>query len=653
MPSAGSAWIDIQPKLDDFGRRLSQQLSPALERFGRGAVAAGTTLSKYVTAPVVAFGVAAVKAFDEAARADAQTAAVLRSTGGIAHVTAGHVRELAGTIRDYSGVEDEAVQGAENLLLTFVRIRDEAGRGNDVFDQATRVVVDMSQALGQDLRSSAIQVGKALNDPVRGMTALRRVGVQLTDQQERQIKQLVAEGKLRAAQKVILGELTREFGGVAEAMGKTSSAKLQIAMSHLGDSMERVGGIIAPLIERLASFANALARWFDALAPSGQRLVVTILAVAAAVGPALVVVGKLAMGFASVGRAFGALSGLLAANPYVAIIAATIALVVLIVANWGRIRAFLAGAWEAIRGAAAAVWGAIVGAIRGAWEAILQVVRVAVSAAGEALARGWEAARRVVERIWDALRTAASVTWEAIVAVVRVAARVMLAVLTLGMSEVARVVVAHWEEILAFLRRIPGAIEGIFASAGRWLVAAGRAVMDGLREGATAAWGAVAGFLQGLPGRVTGLFAGAGRWLFAAGRAILQGLLDGLRSMWDGITGFVSGIAGWIAAHKGPIEADRALLVPAGRAVMEGLEAGLRSRFASLRAAVAEASGIVAPEVGRVAVPGAAPLALAAAGGGGPAGGDTFHIVVHNPRGEPSSISIARELRRARFLRGR
>ncbi len=346
MPSAGSAWIDIQPKLDDFGRRLSQQLSPALERFGRGAVAAGTTLSKYVTAPVVAFGVAAVKAFDEAARADAQTAAVLRSTGGIAHVTAGHVRELAGTIRDYSGVEDEAVQGAENLLLTFVRIRDEAGRGNDVFDQATRVVVDMSQALGQDLRSSAIQVGKALNDPVRGMTALRRVGVQLTDQQERQIKQLVAEGKLRAAQKVILGELTREFGGVAEAMGKTSSAKLQIAMSHLGDSMERVGGIIAPLIERLASFANALARWFDALAPSGQRLVVTILAVAAAVGPALVVVGKLAMGFASVGRAFGALSGLLAANPYVAIIAATIALVVLIVANWGRIRAFLAGAWE-------------------------------------------------------------------------------------------------------------------------------------------------------------------------------------------------------------------------------------------------------------------------------------------------------------------
>src|SRR5215468_8067356 len=97
--------------------------------------------------------------FSEASKVGAQTEAVLKSTGEAAGVSAKHVSDLAGALMEKSGVDDEAIQSGENLLLTFTQIRNEAGKGNDVFDQATQTMLDMSTALGQDMKQSAIQLG--------------------------------------------------------------------------------------------------------------------------------------------------------------------------------------------------------------------------------------------------------------------------------------------------------------------------------------------------------------------------------------------------------------------------------------------------------------------------------------------------------------
>ena len=59
------------------------------------------------------------------------------------------------------------------------------------------------------MTNAAVLVGKALNDPKKGLTALRRVGVQFTDAQEDQIKALVKSGKTMDAQKIILRELAK------------------------------------------------------------------------------------------------------------------------------------------------------------------------------------------------------------------------------------------------------------------------------------------------------------------------------------------------------------------------------------------------------------------------------------------------------------
>ncbi len=92
--------------------------------------------------------------------------------------------------------------------------------------------------------------------------------------------------------------------------------------------------------------------------------------------------------------------------------------------------------------------------------------------------------------------------------------------------------------------------------------------------------GSGAGQVGGFIGQIPGMFGSL--WsidVSGAGRAIMGGFLSGLRSMWGSITSFVGSIAAWIAAHKGPLDYDRKLLIPAGKAIMGGLYKGLQSSF--------------------------------------------------------------------------
>ena len=217
----------------DKAAKRSQRSFAAIKT---GAVAAGGGL--------VLAGLAAKKAFrefEEAEKATSQTRAVLKSTGNQAKMTAAEIENLANKLSLKSGIDDEAIQSGENLLLTFTKIRNETGKGNKIFNEATSIVLDMSVALGTTLKSAAIQVGKALQDPENGITALRRVGVNFTKEQKERIQGWVEEGKQLKAQKFILKELRTEFAGSAAAQA-TGAAKLQVAYDNLFEAFGKAFG---------------------------------------------------------------------------------------------------------------------------------------------------------------------------------------------------------------------------------------------------------------------------------------------------------------------------------------------------------------------------------------------------------------------------
>ncbi len=298
---AGEAYVLITPKVDTAAFAAQSKaaaasfgtgLTPAVAKEGEsaGAAAAAATSKGFaktppdVTKPMAESGAKATSAFHgsvlsglaplaagmggimaasgvisffksaneearESQRVNALTAAALKSTGGAANVTSDYVGKYANALSQLTGIDDEVIQGGENMLLTFTNIKNGVGAGNDIFSRGTKAALDMSVAMGTDMQTASIQVGKALNDPIQGVSALRRVGVQLTDQQQEQVRSFVKSGDTMSAQKIILKELTTEFGGAAAAAA-TPADKAKVAWSNF---KEDIGGKLLPVFDGIAN----------------------------------------------------------------------------------------------------------------------------------------------------------------------------------------------------------------------------------------------------------------------------------------------------------------------------------------------------------------------------------------------------------------
>jgi hypothetical protein len=250
LRATGKAVNDLDHTGSRVGRTFSRGFGLAVKGAAIGAAAGFGALA-----------LAAKAGFDEfadAQRVTAQTTAVLKSTGGAANVTKTQILDLAQAISRKTGIDDQAVQSTENLLLTFTSIRNEVGKGNDIFTQATKITQDMSVALGEDGKSAAIQLGKALQDPIKGVTALRRVGVNFNQSQVDTIKKMVETGHTMDAQKFILRELNKEFSGSAEAYGRT----LPGALSKLKNAFD---DLAAKAITPLIPYVTKAVEWFSKL----------------------------------------------------------------------------------------------------------------------------------------------------------------------------------------------------------------------------------------------------------------------------------------------------------------------------------------------------------------------------------------------------
>lgn len=246
----GEAFIKVSPEAGNFAADAEREV-----RTGMGPVAktaAGIMAAAFVVKGGFNLFSGLVADAEEARQVMQQTEAVLKSTGGIANVTAEGVDRLSESLSIKTGVDDEVIASGQNLLLTFTKVRNEFGKGNDVFDRATALGLDMAKALGTDAKGAALQLGKALNDPVTGITALRRAGVSFTDQQRDQIKTMVEAGDLLGAQKLILSELEVQFGGSAEAVAKGTD-RMRVAW---GNFREDLGTLLLPVVDKVS---NALA----------------------------------------------------------------------------------------------------------------------------------------------------------------------------------------------------------------------------------------------------------------------------------------------------------------------------------------------------------------------------------------------------------
>ncbi len=191
--------------------------------------------------------------------AAAQLEAGLLSTGNAANTTVTGMSAYADALEMTTGTQAELIMEGQGLLQTFTNVRNEAGAGNDVFNRATEAAVDLAAKGFGSVTDASKMLGKALNDPVAGITALSRAGVTFSDDQKQMIQTLVDTGDTLGAQKVILDEVTMQVGGAAAAYGETLPGKIDRANAAVGRITESLLASAAPALEAVASGITSLA----------------------------------------------------------------------------------------------------------------------------------------------------------------------------------------------------------------------------------------------------------------------------------------------------------------------------------------------------------------------------------------------------------
>jgi len=222
---------------------------------GTLASIAGGFLSAFAT---VDFLKGSIDQFNQAEQASAQLNATLASTKNIAGLNREALDKQAESIMNQSLFDDDDITRAQSLVATFTNIR------GAVYNDAIPAIADLATKMGGDIQGASIQVGKALNDPVKGIAALSRVGVSFSEDQKKVIETLAKTGHLAEAQGMILKELNTEFGGSAAAAAAAGTGGFTVLQHQMGNVREELGGVLVEIGTELMPVFRGMVTGFQA-----------------------------------------------------------------------------------------------------------------------------------------------------------------------------------------------------------------------------------------------------------------------------------------------------------------------------------------------------------------------------------------------------
>lgn len=519
-------------KLEKSSSKLGGKLKSGLKV---GAAAAGTAIGAGLA---VSLKTAITEARD-AEKVTRQTEAVLKSTGGTANVTAKELGNLANAISNKTAVDDEAIQSAGNLLLTFKDIRNETGKGNDIFNQTTRAVVDMSAAMGQDMKASSIQLGKALNDPIKGLSALSRVGIQFNDQQKKQIERMVESGNKMKAQKVILKELETQFGGSAAAQADPLQ-RLQVVWNNF---LETIGTKLLPYFNKAVTAVSKFVTEMEKGTGSGGKFrdfLEDVWTTLKGLWPTFRTIGK---AVASVVKAFAGLPGpvqqtLLGLGVFIGLGAKIFGLAKI----FGTLFKVAKSLFMFLR-LAPVMMGPV-----GIGLALLVTAAVLII-------KNWDKVKGFLGKVWSWIKTAFSNVADSVVSAAK-----------RGFLGPVPWIISNWKNIVEFFRSVPGRVAGALRGIGSFILRPFKWAYDKIKS----VIDSIIGTFQGAIDKVKGIAGGISGAVGSVGDVV--GLSAGGRVGPDsgGARLFVAGEGGkdeWVISQEGSRKKNQAYLMEAASAL--------------------------------------------------------------------------------------
>lgn len=276
MPQVGETYIEVRADTSKVGKDIEQGVTQEVKKAEQAVdgfrkswdkidvkKAAGgiQDFSKKAAIPATlalgaltgAAGLFAKQA-EEAEIAQRRLSQILNSMGygDATDRVSAYADELEKTV----AVDGEVIKATQAKLATFGELTKTVGEAGGAFDRATVAALDLAAAGFGTAEGNAVQLGKALQDPIKGVGALARAGVTFTAQEKAKIKALVESNQTLAAQDLVLKAIEKQVGGTAEAT-VSDFARMKIALENTGES---IGTILLPVISiaatALQSFAN-------------------------------------------------------------------------------------------------------------------------------------------------------------------------------------------------------------------------------------------------------------------------------------------------------------------------------------------------------------------------------------------------------------
>ena len=311
--AVATAFVTIVPTTKGFQQTLSKDLSGVSDKAGKesggkfssgfgGALKGlvGTLGAVFAVNAIKNFAQESVLAGEAVSTANARIEQIASQTQVFGDAT-GQVTDrliaLAEANEMRIATDANVIKGVQAQLLSFKALSASADEAGGAFDRANAAVFDMAAAGMGSAESNAIALGKALEDPTKGITALSRTGTVFTDQQKEQIAAMQAAGDLAGAQELILTELESQYGGVAEATADASE-KMSLAF---GNIKEQVGAALMPtfatLVEGMTpvieTLGPVLAGVIEELSPVLQNLAGQLPGILKGFMPMIPVIGEL------------------------------------------------------------------------------------------------------------------------------------------------------------------------------------------------------------------------------------------------------------------------------------------------------------------------------------------------------------------------
>jgi hypothetical protein len=176
-------------------------------------------------------------------------------------------------------IDADVIKRTQTKLATFKNLTATVDDAGGAFDRATMAALDLAAAGFGTAESNAVQLGKALQDPIKGIAALARAGVTFTAQEKEKIKALVESGDLLEAQNLILGAIETQVGGTAEET-RSGFEAMQLAIARVSDVF---GELMLPVLDEIIPRLEQFADWAEKNPDKFKAIALSIAGISGAV----------------------------------------------------------------------------------------------------------------------------------------------------------------------------------------------------------------------------------------------------------------------------------------------------------------------------------------------------------------------------------